>query len=109
HIRGELAREEIIVRQSNALELERDLQILIDAHDLEDLVGQPLHDFGARIITLVHTMPEAHQAAAFTALHALDELRNVLDAADLLDHAQYLLVRSTVQRTKQCGNARRDS
>jgi len=47
---------------------------------------------------------EAHQLAA-AALDRLDERRHVLNGADLLDHAQHLLVRAAMQRAEQSRDA----
>src|SRR5215472_1071404 len=48
----ELLRDEIIVVQSDALELQRDLEqwIVLEAEFVEDFVAGPLHDLGARIV-----------------------------------------------------------
>ena len=78
------------------LELERDLEILVHADLREHLIGESLHDLRARIVALVHPMTEAHQPSALAALHAVDEPWHVLRMPDLLDHAEYRLVRSAV-------------
>ena len=88
-IRIELLLDEVVVRQRDALELERDLQDRIVAmpHGVEHLVAGLLHDLRPRIVVLVDAVAEAHEAERIVlVLGALDELRNAVDRADLLQH-----------------------
>src|SRR5690606_10954959 len=97
HVRIQLAFLEVIVRQRNPLQLERNLQVAVHAHLLEHLVCKLLHDARTRIVALVHPVTEAHQALTLAALHAVNERSNVLLVADLLDHPQHCLVRAAVK------------
>src|SRR6266566_845461 len=105
-IRIELARSEVIVGERDSLQLEGDLQILVHADDLEHFIRQLLHDLGARVVALVNAVAESHQPPALATLHGLDESRNVLDAADLADHPEDLLIGAAMQRPKQRGDSR---
>ena len=74
---------------------------------LEHLVGHLLDELGARIVRLVHPVAEAHQPAP-ARLHLLDEARDVLLLADLVQHLQHGLVGAAVERAVQGGDARAD-
>ena len=76
--------DEVLVGQRNPLELHRDVEhrIVLDAELGQHLVARLLHDAGARVVVLVHAMPEAHQAERIVlVLRARDELRNSVDRA----------------------------
>ena len=66
-------------------------------------------DLGARVEVLVDAMTETHQArVVLLVLNARQELRNIVDGADLLEHRQHRLVGATVRRTPKRGHAGRD-
>ena len=65
--------------------------------DLEDLVDVLLDDVGARVVVLVDPVPEAHQLL-LAALHPLEEVRDVVDGLDPIEHLQHGLVGAAVQR-----------
>jgi hypothetical protein len=73
-VRVELALDEVLVLERDALELDGDVEERVLARDLEDLVGQLLDDLGARVVVLVDAVAEAHEAH-LAGLHALHELR----------------------------------
>ena len=109
HVRVQLALDEVLVAQRDALELEGDLHVLRHAGDLEHIVAQRLHDRCPRIVALVDAMAEAHQALlALAAFHVVDERRDVPDVTDILEHAQHGLVRAPVERAVERGDAGRD-
>ena len=62
HVRVELALDEVVVLESDPLELERDVEHGVAARDLEHLVGHLLDDLGPRVVVLVDAVAEAHQA-----------------------------------------------
>ena len=69
---------------------------------LEDLVGRPLDDLGPRVVALVDAVPEALEALpARPRLDRRDEVRHVLDAADVGQHADDRLVGAAVARSVQ--------
>src|SRR5256885_180477 len=56
-----------------------------------------LHDFRARVIILVDSMPETHKAEIVVLiLGTTDVFRNSLDAADFTEHLQCGLVGATM-------------
>src|SRR5260370_1769882 len=105
HVGIELALHEVFVFESDALALESDLEEGVLAHELEDFVSDVLDDAGARIVILVDAMAESHELD-FTGLHALDELGNFLNRADLHEHAQKFFVGAAVERPVGCGDGR---
>src|SRR5271169_2898529 len=74
----QLASDEIVVAQGDALEFERDVDAAVAAGDFKDLVGDFLDDAGAGIVVLVDAMPETHELD-FAGLHPLDVVGNVGD------------------------------
>ena len=55
------------------------------------------HHLGARIVVLVDAMAEAHQAGMVSlVLHAGEEARDILLAADLVQHADHGFVGAAV-------------
>src|SRR5713226_3977192 len=71
HVGIELAADEVIVFQGDALAFQRDLGQWVPAHHLKHLVRDALDNAGPRVIILVDAMSEAHQLA-FAGFHALD-------------------------------------
>src|SRR5438128_3014084 len=112
HIGVELAADEVVVLQRDALQLERQLEqaIVVQAELLQHLVAGLAHQLCARVEVLVDAVAEAHQAhAGMLVLHLLDELRNLRDVADLFEHLQARLIGTAVRRAPQAGDARSDA
>ena len=98
--------------QRDLFQLQRDLQhrIVAVAGLRQHRVTHLLHDLGARIVVLVDAMAEAHQADfAVLVLHLLDEVRNLVDRADLGQHRQRRLVGAAMGRSPQAGDAGGDA
>src|SRR5688572_13966704 len=58
HVGVELPLDEVLVLESDPLELERDLQLRVQPGLLEDVVRHLLDQLGARVVRLVHPVPE---------------------------------------------------
>ena len=100
HVRVQLARDEIVVLQGNAFELQRDFQERVLSSDGEDEIRDLLDDFCAGVVRLVDAVTESHQpVVAFARLHALDELRHFVHRSDLVQHSQDGFVRPAVERS----------
>src|SRR3954464_4717709 len=65
-VRVELALDEVLILQRDALELERQLEqpVVVQAELVQHLVAGLAHQLGARIVVLVDAVAEAHQAYA---------------------------------------------
>jgi hypothetical protein len=96
----QLALHEVVVFQRDFLQLECDVEQGVLAGDFEDVVGGLLDDARTRVEILVHAMAETHESSR-AVLHALDERRNIVDAADLGQHAHDGLVGATMKRSVQ--------
>ena len=70
---------------------------------LEHFLGDLLDDARARIVVLIHAVAEAHQLA-LAVLHLLDEARDILVGADLVQHAEHFLVGAAVKRAGERGD-----
>src|SRR5580700_6050520 len=66
----ELAGDEVVVLEGDALAFESDVQQRIAAHDFEYAVRHALDDARARVVIFVHAVAEAHELR-FAGLHAL--------------------------------------
>ena len=97
-VRVQPARREVVVFDRDPLELESDVDQLVPAGHLEDVIGHFLDELRAGIVVLVHAVPEAHQSF-FAALYVLEESRDGFAASDPLQHPDRGLVCSAVQRT----------
>jgi hypothetical protein len=104
HVGIELAADEVLVLQRDAFELERDFEQRVLARDLEHFVGRLLDDLGARVVRLVDPVAEAHRGG-LRRLDALDEVGDVLHAADLVQHAADRLVGAAVERAIEAAAA----
>src|SRR6516162_2799853 len=60
-IRVKLPRDEVIIFQRDAFQLQRNFDLGIASCHLEYLIGNLLDDPGAGVVVLVHAMTEAHQ------------------------------------------------
>ena len=99
----ELAVNEVLVRQRDALELDGDLDQRLLAEDGENLLGDGADDARTGVVVLVHAVAEAHETARLV-LDALDEGGNVGDVADLLEHAHHGLVGAAVAGAVERGD-----
>src|SRR5665647_1358609 len=111
NVRIQLALDEVLIRERDLLQPERDVQQLIAmTQTLQQLVGGLLDDRRSRVIVLVDPMPKAHQLGP--ALLVLDLGHEVVDipavGLDPLEHVQHRLVRPTMQRPEQRVDPRRD-
>lgn len=98
----------VIVLERNLLELQCDGKqgIVNQAHGVEHLVRDLLHDLAARVKRLVHAVPKPHEAKrVFLVLGARDKLRDAVNAANLLQHLQHGLIGATMGRTPQRSDA----
>jgi len=107
-VRIQLALDEVGVTESNLLEGDSDLNEGLSAEDAEHVLSNGADDLGAGVVVLVDAMTEAHETAGLV-LDALNELRDVVDGADLLEHAHNSLVGTTVQGTIQRGDRATDA
>ena len=83
-------------------------QRALDLEVVEDGVADALHDARSGVVRLVHAVAEAHEAEGVAlVLGARERLRDVVLAADALQHLQHRLVRAAVCRAPQGGDARR--
>ncbi len=82
-VRVELARDEVVIGQGDLFELQRDVEQRVLAGHRKDLVGQILHDGGARVEVLVDAMSETVEQRLLLRLDFFDEGGHVLHAADL--------------------------
>ncbi len=111
-VRIKFAADEIIVLQRDLLQRHRQLEnpVVVKAQLFQHFVAGLAHELRARIVVLVHAMPEAHQLdPGILVLRPLDELADLGDVADLLQHLQRRLVGAAVRGTPQAGDARGDA
>src|SRR6185437_14874541 len=111
-VRVELLLDEVIVRQRDALELERDLEdrVVAVTDSVQHLMTCLLHDLRPRIIVLIDAVTEAHEPERITlVLCPLDIFRNAIDRADLLQHLKRSLVGAPVSGAPQARDTRRDT
>src|ERR1700722_8517610 len=103
----ELALNEGFVFEGDAFAFERDFDQRVDAHHVENFVGDVLDDAGAGIVVLVNAMAEAHQQL-LACFDALDIRRDVLDGSDFNQHAEHGFIGAAVQRAVESGGGRCD-
>src|SRR6478672_1306679 len=72
HVRIQLPLDEVLVFERDPLQLERDLELGVEAGLAEHIVRHPFDELGPRVVRLVHPVAESHQPAA-ARLHLLDE------------------------------------
>ena len=94
----QLSLDEVLVRESNSLKLHGDINHALATNDGEDVVGKLADEAGTWVKVLVDTMTESHEDL-LAILDILDELRNVLNIADGVEHAEHSLVGTTVARS----------
>src|SRR3954454_23162807 len=107
----QLALGEVLVVESDPLELEGDRQfgVVFLAKQFEYLVSAFLEYACPGIVILVHAMAEPHEAGmAVLVLRLLDKLRDPADAADLAQHLDHGFVRTAMRRTPKCGDPSRN-
>ena len=85
HVGIDTPLHEVFVFECYAFAFERNVNQQIAPHYVENLVGNPLHKPGARIVVLLNAVAEAHEQL-FTYLDALDVVRHVIRRADLNQH-----------------------
>src|SRR3972149_7705366 len=102
YVRVELALDEVVVFEGDALKLQGDVQERVATGDAEHFVGGAFDDPGAGVVAPVDAGAEAHETA-FAGLDPLDELRHTLPVADLGEHADDGLVGAAVQRSVEGG------
>src|SRR5665647_1627034 len=110
-VRVQLALDEVLIRERDLLQPERDVQQLVPMpQTLQQLVSGLLDDRRPRVIVLVDPVAEAHQLGpALLVLDLTDELIDIATIGlDLLKHGQHRLVRPTMQRPEQRVDPRRD-
>src|SRR5439155_745501 len=61
HVGVQLPRDEVVLLERDALQLEGDVDERILPRDVEHFLGDALDDLGARVVVLVNPMPEAEQ------------------------------------------------
>src|SRR4029078_1027983 len=111
-IRIELPLDEVLVVESNALELQREIEerLVLLTQLFEHLVAGPAHHRRARIVVLVNAVPEPHQPERIVlVLGAGDEFGNTLLRTDLPQHAQYGLVGAAMRGAPERSNAGGDA
>src|SRR2546426_2034892 len=100
HVGIELALDEVFVLESDSLAFESDFEERVLAHKIKNFVSNAFDDARARIVMFVNAMTEAHELD-FAGFDALDEIRNFLDGADLLQHVQDFFVGAAVERSEE--------
>src|SRR5918994_3467965 len=106
YVRIELAAREVIVVERPVFELDGDVeQRALLVRGLQHLVDVAADDPGARVVVLVHPVPEAHETLV-ALLDAFEEVWNVLDTSDALEHPEDRDVGTAMQRTVEPGAAR---
>ena len=102
HVRVELARHEVVVFQGNLFQSHGQLEqrVIFQPHFSQHFLASFLHQLGAGVVVLVHTVTETHQLdARIFVFDLLDEVTDFLNAAVLLnvtEHVQGGLVGTTV-------------
>src|SRR6266849_3628658 len=102
----ELAAHEVIVLQRDFFQRHRQLEyaVIVQAELLQHLVAGFAHQLRPRIVVLVDTVSETHQLdPGVLVLRLLDEISDLGDIADLLEHLQGGLVRAAVRGPPQAG------
>ena len=111
-VRVQRAFDEVRVGQGDLFQAhgQFELRIVLDAQFLQHFVAGLLHDGGAWVTVLVDPVTEAHQLERIVLVLGLgDELVDVGDIADFIEHGQYGFVRTAVSRAPQCGDAGGDT
>ena len=89
--------------QRDLFELQRDVEQRVLARDLEHLVGRLLDDRGPRVVVLVDAVAEAHAAGPCPPSRSSMNAGDVVDRADLGEHADDLLVGAAVEGAVERG------
>ena len=112
HVRVEIARNEILVFKRNLFQGQGKLEDgrIMQPELIENFVAGFAHELGSRIVVLVDTVTEPHQAhAARLVLDLLDEVADFRDAAlflDVIEHRERRFVGAAVLRAPQTSYAR---
>mmetsp|Transcript_15658 Transcript_15658/g.33941 ORF Transcript_15658/g.33941 Transcript_15658/m.33941 type:complete len:485 (-) Transcript_15658:399-1853(-) len=109
HVGVELALDEVLVRQGDALQLHRHLQArVLHVHHAQHVLHELAEVLGAGVVVLVDAVAEAHEAhAALLVLHLAHKLRHVLLLADGREHVNHRLVGAAVRGAPQGRHTRR--
>src|SRR5690606_365034 len=89
------ARDEVVVFQRHALQLQGDVQQWVALCDFEHLVSDLFHQSRTRIVIFIDTMPKTHEAE-FALFHALDIPWDILYIANFGEHTYDSFVGSTM-------------
>ena len=103
-VRVKLALDEVLVREGDTLELHGNINHGLTADDGENIIGKLTDKSGTRVKVLVDAVTEAHEDL-LAVLNILDELRDVLDIANLIEHAKDSLVGTTVAGAIESGDS----
>ena len=91
----ELALNEVLIAQRNFFELHRDIDHRFTANNCKNIVSKFADESGSWVEVFVNAMAESHEDL-LAVLNILDELRDLVDRADLLEHAEDGFVGTTV-------------
>jgi len=103
NVRVKLAGYEVLICQSNAFQLNRDVNERFSSRDLENFISKLLNNGGPGVEVLVNTMAKAHQYALFS-LDLFDEIWNMINMAYFFEHFQNCLICTTVAWTIECSD-----
>merc|ERR1740139_1564299 len=103
NVRVELALDEELVVEGDALQLHGDVDHRFAAHDAEHVISDFANDGSARVEVLVVAVTEAHERL-LAVLDILDELGDVIDMADRVQHAEDGLIGATVAGSVESGD-----
>mmetsp|Transcript_45569 Transcript_45569/g.145048 ORF Transcript_45569/g.145048 Transcript_45569/m.145048 type:complete len:250 (+) Transcript_45569:1301-2050(+) len=107
HVGIQAPLDKVLVRESNLLQLHRDLEKLVAAPAKmgEHLVADAFHDLRTRVVGFVHPVAEAHEAERVGLVFGAGEaLWDACHSPDLSQHRQHRLIRSPVRGPPQRGH-----
>ncbi|MNH94192.1 hypothetical protein D3C73_468080 [compost metagenome] len=111
-VRVQRAFDEVRVGQGDLFQAhgQFELRIVLDAQFLQHFVAGLLHHGGTWIAVFVNAVTEAHQFERIVLVLGLgDELVDVRNIADFIEHGQYGFVRTAVGRAPQCSDTGGDT
>src|SRR3546814_18797142 len=75
-----------------------------DAQLVQHFLGRFLHDFGARIVIFIYTVPKAHQAERIVfVFRSSDIFGDSIDGPDFTKHIESSFVGTAMSRTPKAG------
>ena len=104
----EVASDEVLVAEGDALKLKGNVQERGFAGDLKDFVGNLLQDGSTRVVGLVDAMTKAEEFG-LASLDFLNELGDAIQRPNVLQHSQNSLIRTTMQTSIQGSSRTSDS